>query len=116
MPVKSELPAEIVIQDDAELRITERYIPIGVVGAICPWNFPLVLAVGKIGSALVTGNCVIAKPFPYTPYSVLKLAEMAMEILPPGVFQAINGDETLGPLLVEHPSVGKISFTGSTVT
>ncbi|CZR58773.1 related to aldehyde dehydrogenase (NAD+), mitochondrial [Phialocephala subalpina] len=112
----SELAAETVIQDDAELRLTERFTPIGVVGAICPWNFPLVLAVRKHGAALVTGNCVVAKPSPYTPYSVLKLAETAMGILPPGVFQAINRDETLGPLLVKRSGIGKISFTGSTAT
>ena len=106
----------MVIQDDEELCITERHTPIGVVGAICPWNFPLVPAVGKIGAAIVTGNCIIAKPSPYTPYSVLKLAEMARDIFPPGVFQAINGDDTLGPLLVAHPGIGKISFTGSTAT
>jgi acyl-CoA reductase-like NAD-dependent aldehyde dehydrogenase len=106
----------VVIQDDHELRITERYKPIGVVGAICPWNFPLVLAVGKIGAALVTGNCVIVKPSPFTPYSILKLAEIALDIFPPGVFQAINGDDKFGPLLVAHPGIGKISFTGSTNT
>ena len=109
-------PEEVVIQDDDELCMTERLTPIGVVGAICPWNFPLILAVGKIGAAVVTGNCVIAKPSPFTPYSILKLAEMARGIFPPGVFQAINGDDKFGPLLVAHPGIGKISFTGSTAT
>lgn len=89
-------------------------MPIGVVGAICPWNFPLALAAGKIGAALITGNCIIVKPSPFTPYTVLKLAEMAQGIFPPGVFQALTGDNTLGPDIVAHPGIGKISFTGST--
>lgn len=112
----AKLPERTVIQDDDEVLITERYVPIGVVGAICPWNFPLVLATGKIAAALVTGNCVIVKPSPFTPYSVLKLAEMAQDIFPPGVLQALNGDDKLGPLIVSHPGIGKISFTGSTAT
>ncbi|KAH8810791.1 aldehyde dehydrogenase, partial [Xylogone sp. PMI_703] len=112
----SKLPEEVIIQDDKELQLTERLLPIGVVAAISPWNFPLVLAVGKIGAALITGNCVIVKPSPFTPYSVLKLAEMAIGIFPPGVFQALNGDESLGPFLVAHPGISKISFTGSTAT
>jgi acyl-CoA reductase-like NAD-dependent aldehyde dehydrogenase len=59
---------------------------------------------------------VIVKPSPFTPYSILKLAEMAKGIFPPGVFQAMNGDDKLGPLIVSHPGIGKISFTGSTAT
>jgi acyl-CoA reductase-like NAD-dependent aldehyde dehydrogenase len=62
------------------------------------------------------GNCVIVKPSPYTPYSILKFAELAQSILPPGVLQALNGDETLGPAMTTHPGIGKISFTGSTKT
>lgn len=64
--VQQRPPEEAIIQDDEELRLTLRYTPIGAVGAICSWNYPLVLAVGKIGAALVTGNCVIAKPSPFT--------------------------------------------------
>ena len=84
--------------------------------AICPWNYPLVLAIAKIGAALLTGNCVIVKPSPFTPYSILKFAEMVQPFLPPGVLQAIHGDDSLGPYLCTHPKVSKISFTGSTAT
>ena len=105
-----------VVQDDSELLLTHNYVPIGVVGAICPWNFPLVLAVGKISAALVTGNCIIIKPSPYTPYSILKFVEIVHTILPHGVLQALNGDDDLGPLMTKHPGIAKISFTGSTAT
>jgi acyl-CoA reductase-like NAD-dependent aldehyde dehydrogenase len=108
--------AEETIQDDDELRLTQRFLPIGVIGAICPWNFPLVLAVGKISASLITGNCIIVKPSPYTPYSILKFAEFAQAVLPHGVLQTLNGDESLGPLMTTHPGIGKISFTGSTGT
>lgn len=88
----------------------------GVVAAICPFNYPLVLAMGKIGAALITGNTVIVKPSPFTPYSILKFVEVVKEIFPPGVIQALNGDTKTGPLLCEHPGVQKISFTGSIAT
>lgn len=105
-----------IIQDNDELRLSLRYMPIGVVAAICPWNYPLVLAMGKIGAALITGNCVITKPSPFTPYSILKFTELVQSIFPPGVIQVLNGDDKTGPLLCEHPDVHKISFTGSIAT
>ncbi|KAH8659963.1 aldehyde dehydrogenase [Xylariales sp. PMI_506] len=107
---------ERVVQDDDELRLTLRYQPVGVVGAISPWNFPLVLAVAKIAAALITGNCVIVKPSPFAPYSVLKFAELVRGVFPPGVLQALNGGEDLGPRIVAHPGIDKITFTGSTAT
>ncbi|KAK6069213.1 aldehyde dehydrogenase [Seiridium cupressi] len=107
---------EQVIQDDAELKLTIVRKAIGVVAAICPWNYPLVLAMGKIAAALITGNCVIVKPSPFTPYSILKFTEFVQDVFPPGVLQALNGDASLGPLLCAHPGIGKISFTGSTAT
>ncbi|KAJ9272503.1 hypothetical protein DTO212C5_1230 [Paecilomyces variotii] len=110
-----ELEAKVTHEDD-ELRLTLRYVPIGVVAAICPWNYPLVLAMGKIGAALITGNCVITKPSPFTPYSILKFTEMVKDIFPPGVIQVLNGDDKMGPLLCDHPDVDKISFTGSIST
>ena len=88
----------------------------GVVGAITPWNFPLVLSVAKLGAALLTGNCIIVKPSPFTPYTILKFAEIAQDVLPAGVFQALHGNEKIGPLMTEHPGIAKISFTGSTST
>ncbi|KAL3451469.1 aldehyde dehydrogenase domain-containing protein [Aspergillus insuetus] len=111
------LPEEIVHEDD-EMKLISTHIPIGVVAAICPWNFPLVLATAKIAAALLTGNCIIVKPSPFTPYSVLKFAELAATaaILPSGVFQTLNGENELGELMTLHPGIDKISFTGSTRT
>ncbi|TVY84825.1 putative aldehyde dehydrogenase FUS7 [Lachnellula suecica] len=105
-----------VIDDNEDIKVTMTHIPLGIVGAICPWNFPLATAMNKIGPSLITGSCIIVKPSPFTPYSMLKLAEIAQQFLPPGVFQAMNGDEKLGPLITEHPGIQKISFTGSTAT
>lgn len=102
--------------DNDELTITVSYEPIGVVAAICPWNFPLVLAVAKIAAALITGNCIITKPSPFTPYSILKFTELVRGIFPAGVLQALHGSDMLGPRLCDHPGIDKISFTGSTTT
>ncbi|KAI8666854.1 Aldedh domain-containing protein [Fusarium keratoplasticum] len=109
-------PQPEIIQDDADLRLTLTYGPIGVVGAICPWNYPLVLAVGKIVPALLAGNCVITKPSPYTPYSIIKFTEIIRHIFPAGVIQAMHGGDDLGPRMCNHPAIQKISFTGSTAT
>lgn len=105
-----------MISDDEKLKLSIKQIPIGVVAAICPWNFPLVLAMSKIAAGLITGNCVIVKPSPFTPYSILRFTELVRDVLPAGVLQALNGDATLGPRLCEHPGIDKISFTGSTAT
>lgn len=105
-----------VVTDNDELQLTVRYVPIGVVAAICPFSDPLMLAVGKIAPALITGNIIIVKPSPFTPYSTLKFVEYIQSLFPPGVIQALNGDEKLGPVLVEHPNIQKISFTGSVET
>lgn len=88
----------------------------GVVAAICPWNYPMVLAIAKVAAALLTGNCVIIKPSPYSPYDMLKVVELVQDVTPPGVLQALNGDDKLGPLMVAHPGISKISFTGSSAT
>lgn len=84
--------------------------------AICPWNFPLVLAMGKIAAGLLTGNSVIVKPSPFTPYATLKFVELATAVLPAGVLQALNGDAGLGGSMTRHAGIQKISFTGSTIT
>ncbi|OQO11845.1 hypothetical protein B0A48_03572 [Cryoendolithus antarcticus] len=102
--------------EDDEKVITTRYFPLGVVGAICPWNFPLILSLGKMAPALLTGNTIIIKPSPFTPYTTLKAIEIAQEIYEPGVVQVIGGDDKLGPLLTAHPGIAKISFTGSIAT
>lgn len=102
--------------EDDEKIVTTRYVPLGVVGAICPWNFPLVLSIGKIAPAVLAGDCIIIKPSPYTPYTSLKEVELAQEIFPPGVVQVLGGSDALGPMLTSHPDIAKISFTGSIAT
>jgi acyl-CoA reductase-like NAD-dependent aldehyde dehydrogenase len=81
---------------------------------IVPWNFPVFLACGKIAQAVLTGNPIIIKPSPFTPYCSLKIVELAQRFFPPGVVQALSGDDDLGPWLTSHPGIRKISFTGST--
>lgn len=81
-----------------------------------PWNFPLTLGIGKLLPALLAGNTFIWKSSPFSPYSALKLAEIGTKIFPPGVFQALSGEESLGPKLTAHPDVAKVSFTGSVAT
>lgn len=102
--------------EDEEKIVTTRYVPLGVVAAICPWNFPVLLSVGKILPAVLTGNAIIIKPSPFTPYSSLKLVELAQQVFPPGLVQVLGGDANLGPALVTHPDIQKISFTGSIPT
>ncbi|KAF5856728.1 hypothetical protein ETB97_006781 [Aspergillus alliaceus] len=107
---------ETVIEESEERKVIQRYTPIGVTGAIVPWNFPILLAVGKIVPAVHTGNTVIVKPSPFTPYCDLKLVELAARCFPPGVVQALSGGDDLGPMMTEHPGIDKISFTGSSLT
>lgn len=110
-----EIP-ETAIQEKDGLKIVHRYTPLGVAGAIIPWNFPIMLSLGKIIPAIYTGNSVIVKPSPFTPYCGLKLAELAIPHFPAGVLQALSGGDNLGPMITEHPGIDKISFTGSTLT
>lgn len=93
-----------------------RHVPLGVAVGIVPWNFPLGIGLGKLLPALLTGNTFIWKPSPHAPYSTLKMAEIGAQVFPPGVFQALSGDDSLGPLLTAHPGVSKVSFTGSVET
>ena len=91
------------------------YEPVGVVGAIIPWNFPLLMLAWKVAPALATGNTVVLKPAEYTSLTALLFAELAREAgLPPGVLNVVTGDGRAGELLVNHPAVDKIAFTGST--
>lgn len=112
--LRLKLPEELL--DEPDRIITTRYVSLGVVVAICPWNFPIVLSIGKILPAILAGCCIIVKPSPFTPYTALKLAELAQQIFPPGVIQALGGDDALGPSLVAHPKIQKVTFTGSTAT
>jgi acyl-CoA reductase-like NAD-dependent aldehyde dehydrogenase len=90
--------------------------PLGVVGAIIPWNFPVAITSWKVGPALATGNTIVVKPAELTPLSALRLAELALEAgIPEGVLQVVPGaGPTVGARLVEHPDVAKVAFTGST--
>src|SRR3989475_4244585 len=92
------------------------YEPVGVVGQIIPWNFPLLMLAWKIAPALAMGNTVVLKPARYTPLTALKFAEIVQEIgLPPGVVNILTGEASqVGEALVRHPDVNKIAFTGST--
>ncbi len=91
--------------------------PIGVIGSIAPWNFPLIMAIWKFGPALAAGNSVVLKPAPATPSTALRLAELAIAAgLPHGVFNVVTGGNDLGRALVNHPDVAMISLTGSTTT
>ncbi|KFA76584.1 hypothetical protein S40288_09313 [Stachybotrys chartarum IBT 40288] len=112
---KLRIPEE-VLEDSPDRTAIVRYVPLGVGVGIVPWNFPLTLGAGKLLPALLAGNTFIWKSSPYTPYSALKLAEVATKVLPPGVFQALSGGDDLGPLLTCHPDIAKISFTGSVET
>jgi aldehyde dehydrogenase (NAD+) len=101
----------------AELMPTELpgYQPVGVVGQIIPWNFPLLMLAWKVAPALAMGNTVVLKPAEFTPLTALRFAELCSEVgLPPGVLNIITGDGRTGELLVRHPDVDKIAFTGST--
>ncbi|KAI5459317.1 Aldehyde/histidinol dehydrogenase [Mariannaea sp. PMI_226] len=107
---------EDVVEDNERHKVITRYTPIGVVAAIVPWNFPMLLAAAKIAPAVLTGNVIIVKPSPFTPYCGLKVVELAQQFFPAGVVQSLSGDDNLGPWLTSHPGIDKISFTGSTAT
>jgi aldehyde dehydrogenase (NAD+) len=92
--------------------------PYGVIGAIAPWNFPLVLAIWKAAPAMAAGNSVVLKPSELTPYSITRVAALAVEAgIPPGVFNVVQGDgSNSGSALVKHPDIAFVAFTGSTAT
>ncbi|QIM22951.1 aldehyde dehydrogenase family protein [Phycicoccus sp. HDW14] len=90
-----------------------RREPIGVVGQVTPWNYPLLMAVWKIAPALAAGNSVVLKPSDTTPESTLLLAEIASEFLPAGTLNVVTGDRTTGRLVVEHPTPSLVAITGS---
>jgi acyl-CoA reductase-like NAD-dependent aldehyde dehydrogenase len=112
---KRALPVE-VIEDTDEHRVEVHHTPLGVVGAILPWNFPVLLGLWKVAPCLITGNTMVLKPAPTTPLTSLRFGEIAQSIFPPGVLNVVSGGNEQGAQLVEHPHVDKISFTGSTAT
>lgn len=110
-----ELPQEVVA-DPSSARTEIRRKPLGVVGAIVPWNFPMSLMSFKVPAALISGNTVVLKPAPTTPLTTLRFAALVRDSAPPGVLNVITDANDLGAEMVTHPGIRKISFTGSTTT
>ena len=90
-----------------------RREPIGVVGQVTPWNYPLLMMIWKVAPALAAGNTVVLKPSDTTPASTTLFAELCQEFLPPGVFNVVSGDRDTGRALVEHPIPQMVAITGS---
>ncbi|MFZ5691143.1 MAG: aldehyde dehydrogenase family protein [Pseudomonadota bacterium] len=105
-----------VIQDNNEGRIELHRRPIGVVGSITPWNWPVLIAIWHIVPAIRAGNTVVNKPSPYTPLSTLRMIELMNEVLPAGVVNGIAGEDSIGAAMSAHEGIGKIVFTGSAST
>lgn len=110
-----ELPVEI-IEDSATKRIELHRKPLGVVGSITPWNWPLMIAVWHIMPALRAGNTVVVKPSSFTPFNTIRLVELINEVVPAGVVNIVTGGGGLGREMSRHPGIRKIVFTGSTPT
>ncbi len=112
---KLEMPVEVAL-DNARVRVEVRRRPHGVVAAITPWNYPVSLAVWKIAPALLAGNTMVLKPSPFTPLATLRMGEILRDVLPSGVLNVVSGGDELGAWMTAHPTVRKISFTGSVAT
>ncbi len=110
-----DLPVEVLEDSDGK-RVEAHRKPLGVVAAIVPWNFPLILMAFKLPPALIAGNTLIVKPAPTTPLTTLRLGELIREVVPAGVVNIITDANDLGAALTAHPDVRKVSFTGSTAT
>lgn len=110
-----DLPVKVLDDSDGR-RVEAHRKPLGVVGAIVPWNFPMILMAFKLPPALLAGNTVVLKPAPTTPLTTLRFAELIRELVPPGVVNVITDANDLGAALTAHPDVRKVSFTGSTAT
>ncbi len=108
----ASLPVD-VLYDDPKQRVEVVRTPIGVVGAILPWNAPLLIASEKISTAFIVGNTVVLKPSLLAPLTVALMGRVLQRVLPPGVLNIVPGDDALGAALVAHPDVRMISFTGS---
>lgn len=105
-----------VVKDIANELVEVHRRPLGVVGSITPWNYPVLIAIWHVIPALLAGNTVVLKPSPYTPLSTLRLIEIANAYLPAGVLNSVTGDAELGQAMTGHPGIDKIIFTGSTAT
>jgi aldehyde dehydrogenase (NAD+) len=106
----------VVLSDDEKSKTVVVRKPVGVVACITPWNFPVMMAVSKIAPAILCGCTVVLKPSPFTPLTSLILGRIFAEVLPAGVVNVISGDNQSGELLVRHPNINKVSFTGSVAT
>jgi len=114
---QSTLRLEDVINQDDDTRLSRtRRVPVGVVGGIVPWNFPIMMAIQKIVPALVAGCTIVLKPSPFTPLTTLRIAELIKDVVPAGTVNIITGPDKLGPMITGHPGIDKITFTGSTAT
>ena len=114
---QSTLTLDDVVNQDDDTRLSRtRRVPVGVVGGIVPWNFPIMMAIQKIVPALVAGCTIVLKPSPFTPLTTLRIAELIKDVVPAGNVNIITGEDTLGPLITGHPDIDKITFTGSTAT
>src|SRR6516164_5566251 len=110
-----DLPIEVLKEDDRQ-KVVRQHRPLGVVAAITPWNFPVLLLMFKVAPALLAGNTVVAKPAPTTPLTTLRFGELCARVLPAGVVNVIVDQNDLGTALTSHPDVAKVAFTGSTAT
>ncbi len=110
-----DLPVKVLREGDGA-RIVRRHGPLGVIAAITPWNFPVILLATKLAPALLAGNTMVAKPAPTTPLTSLRLGEIAAKVFPAGVFNVVTDVNDLGSALTAHPDVAKVAFTGSTAT
>lgn len=104
------------LRDEGGNTIIEHRTALGVVAAITPWNFPLILLMNKLAPALLTGNTMIVKPAPTTPLTTLLFGELCQRILPAGVVNIVCDQNELGALITGHPDIAKVAFTGSTAT
>ena len=107
---------DTVLKDDETEKVVEMHVPLGVIGGICPWNFPLLMAVWKIGESIMTGNTIVIKTSPFTPLVTNMWAELVADHIPKGVVNILSGGNAAGAWLVDHPDIAKISFTGSIAT
>ncbi|WP_447044791.1 aldehyde dehydrogenase family protein [Vreelandella sp. H-I2] len=115
VPSALELLPEVVYEDDERKDVLYRR-PLGVVAAIAPWNWPVMIAIWQIIPAIRMGNTVVLKPSEYTPIATLEMVRLINQVLPPGVLNTVSGDGRIGAALTSHPDINKIMFTGSEST
>lgn len=105
-----------VLEDSDDRHVVQTRVPLGVVGSITPWNWPLIIAIWHIVPGIRTGNAVVIKPSPFTPLSTLRMVELMSEVLPAGLVNVVSGGDELGAELTSHSGIDKIVFTGSIAT